>query len=63
MPRSIVIGMGIGNLYHSVFSSLGYEIDTVDSNPDKTATYTSVEQTKECYNVAVICTPILHMNL
>lgn len=57
MTKALIVGMGIGNLYHSVFSSLGYEIDTVDSNPDKTATYTSIEQTEECYNIAVICTP------
>lgn len=55
--KALIVGMGIGNLYHSVFTNLGYEIDTVDSDPAKSATYTSVEQTKECYNVAVICTP------
>ena len=55
--RSLIIGMGIGQLYHSVFTSLGYEIHTVDANPEKNATFRDVTETKECYNVAVICTP------
>lgn len=55
--KSLIIGMGIGQLYHSVFSSLGYEIDTVDANPEKNATFTTVDNITEQYDIAVVCTP------
>ena len=40
--KSLIVGMGIGQLYYSVFSSLGYDIDTVDANADKNATYNDI---------------------
>lgn len=55
--RSLIVGMGIGQLYHSVFTSLGYDIHTVDSNPEKNATFKDASDTKEYYDIAVICTP------
>lgn len=55
--RALIVGMGIGQLYHSVFSSLDYEIDTVDANPEKKATFTSVDNIKDQYDIAVVCTP------
>lgn len=55
--RSLIVGMGIGQLYHSVFTSLGYEIDTVDANPDKNATFKSADEVSGTYDIAVICTP------
>lgn len=55
--RSLIIGMGIGQLYQSVFSSLGYEVDTVDSNPEKNATFRSADDVIGPYDIAVICTP------
>jgi predicted dehydrogenase len=55
--KSLIVGMGIGQLYYSVFSSLGYDIDTVDANPEKNATYTNIDSVLGHYNIAVICTP------
>ena len=55
--KSLIVGMGIGQLYHSVFSSLGYDIDTVDANIEKNATYTDVSVVTGEYDIAVICTP------
>jgi predicted dehydrogenase len=55
--RSLIVGMGIGQLYKSVFSSLNYSIETVDANPDKDATYNNVESVTGEYDIAVICTP------
>jgi predicted dehydrogenase len=55
--KALIVGMGIGQLYHSVFSSLGYSIDTVDANPEKAATYASVDDIASEYDIAVICTP------
>ena len=55
--RALIVGMGIGQLYHSVFASLGYEIDTVDSNPEKNATFKTVDNIVDEYDIAVICTP------
>jgi predicted dehydrogenase len=55
--KALIVGMGIGQLYHSVFSSLGYEIDTVDANPEKAATFITVDNITDHYDIAVICTP------
>ena len=55
--KALIVGMGIGQLYHSVFSSLGYEIDTVDSNPEKNATFKTADVVSGMYDIAVICTP------
>ncbi len=37
--RSLIIGMGIGQLYKSVLMELGHEVVTVDSNPEKNADF------------------------
>jgi predicted dehydrogenase len=55
--KALIVGMGIGQLYHSVFSSLGYNIDTVDANPEKAATFIKVDNITDHYDIAVICTP------
>jgi len=55
--KALIVGMGIGQLYHSVFASLGYEIDTVDANPEKNATFKTADMVTGHYNIAVICTP------
>jgi predicted dehydrogenase len=55
--KALIIGMGIGQLYHSVFSSLGYTIDTVDSALDKNATFKTADVITDNYDIAVICTP------
>jgi predicted dehydrogenase len=55
--KALIVGMGIGQLYHSVFSSLGYKIDTVDANPEKAATFINVDNITDHYDIAVICTP------
>lgn len=55
--KALIVGMGIGQLYHSVFSSLGYDLDTVDANPEKNATFTTVDNITEQYDIAVVCTP------
>ena len=55
--KALIVGMGIGQLYHSVFSSLGYNIDTVDANPEKNATFITVDNITNQYDIAVICTP------
>jgi predicted dehydrogenase len=55
--RSLIVGMGIGQLYKSVFSNLNYSIETVDASPDKDATYINVESVTGEYDIAVICTP------
>jgi predicted dehydrogenase len=55
--KALIVGMGIGQLYYSVFSSLGYEIDTVDSNPEKNATFKTADSIIDKYDIAVICTP------
>jgi len=52
--------MGIGNLYAKVLDELGHGIITVDSDPAKGASFTSVEDAiKECrmFDTVHICTP------
>lgn len=58
--KSLIIGMGIGNLYKNVLTKLGHEIVTVDIDPNKNADYTNVENALAdhvCFNTAHICTP------
>ena len=60
MKTSLVIGMGIGELYCSVLEKLGHGVITVDSNPDKKADFLTVEDAiKECriFDTVHICTP------
>lgn len=55
--KALIVGLGIGQLYRSVFSSLGYDIDTVDADPAKAATFITADHVKHHYDIAVICTP------
>lgn len=55
--RSLVIGLGIGQLYKSVLEELGYAVDTVDFSPDKNPTYKNTKEISKQYDIAVICTP------
>jgi predicted dehydrogenase len=60
MNTSLVIGMGIGQLYKTVLEKLGYTVITVDQDPAKGAMYTSVDQAiivHKTFNTAHICTP------
>ena len=57
---SIVVGMGIGQLYKDVLTKLGREVVTVDLDPNKGADYTDVDQaisTHLKFKTAHICTP------
>ena len=57
--KSLIVGMGIGNLYREVLSNLGHEIVTVDLDPSK-AHYTSVQDAvaaHEYFDTVHICTP------
>lgn len=58
--KSIIVGMGIGQLYYDVLVKLGHEVVTVDSDPNKNAAYTSVDAAitaHEHFDTAHICTP------
>jgi predicted dehydrogenase len=58
--KSLVVGMGIGQLYKTVLSQLGYTVVTVDTDPNKVSDFTSVEQALEqhvSFDTAHICTP------
>jgi len=57
--RSLIIGMGIGNLYKDVLTKLGHEIITVDSDPNKGADYTDIESAVRgnWFDTVHICTP------
>jgi predicted dehydrogenase len=60
MKTSLIIGMGIGELYSTVLDKLGHGIITVDSNPNKKADFLTVEDAiKECrlFDTVHICTP------
>lgn len=57
--KSLIVGMGIGNLYQEVLSNLNHDIITVDLDPNK-AMYTSIEdavQEHGYFDTAHICTP------
>ena len=58
--RSLIIGMGIGQLYKTVLEKLGHEVVTVDLNPSKDADFDSVDKAlliHGLFDTAHICTP------
>lgn len=60
MKTSLIIGMGIGNLYAEVLDDLGHGVITVDSDPNKGADFLTVEDAiAECrmFDTAHVCTP------
>jgi len=60
MKTSLVVGMGIGQLYCDVLDKLGHGVITVDANPDKKGDFLSVEAAiEECrmFDTVHICTP------
>lgn len=57
---SVIVGMGIGQLYKDVLTKLGREVVTVDLDPGKGADYVSVDQAINehlTFSTAHICTP------
>lgn len=56
--KSLVVGLGIGELYKTVLSELGSTVLTVDANPEKSADFLSVDDALTCeYDLAYIGTP------
>jgi predicted dehydrogenase len=58
--KSLVIGMGIGQLYLHVLIDLGHEVVTVDTDASRSADYTSVKsalQEHAYFDTVNICTP------
>lgn len=57
--KSLIIGMGIGNLYKDVLTKLGHQIVTVDTNPQVKADFTDVEPAllSGPFDTVHICTP------
>lgn len=65
--KSLIVGMGIGGLYKSVLTTLGYEVITVDPREDKEADFIDVDSAIEAhkqFETVHICTPnFLHKQL
>jgi len=60
MKKSLIIGMGIGQLYKTVLTNLGYEVITVDPDISKGAMLPSVDAAilvHAPFDVVNICTP------
>lgn len=60
MKTSLIVGMGIGNLYATVLGNLDHGIITVDQDSSKGADFISVDEAiEECrmFDTAHICTP------
>ena len=58
--KSLIIGMGIGELYKIVLTQLDAEVITVDTNPDKNADFAKVEDALVAhgfFDTVNICTP------
>lgn len=57
--NSLIIGMGIGNLYKDVLTELGHKIVTVDMDPSKGAMFTDLNQALmlDKFDTVHICTP------
>ena len=57
---TLIVGMNIGNLYKDVYTELGYNIVTVDTDPTKNADYTNLVKACEAnpnLRTVHICTP------
>ncbi len=65
--KSLVVGMGIGQLYKSVLTQLGYEVCTVDTDINKNADFPSIEPAillHGSFDTVHICTPnFTHLEL
>jgi len=60
MKTSLVVGMGIGQLYASVLSNLGHTVITVDQDPNKNANFETVDAAivaHQMFDTVHICTP------
>lgn len=58
--KSLVVGLGMGQLYKKVVSDLGMSVITVDPDPKTGADFPTVDQCLEQhrdFSVAIICTP------
>lgn len=57
--KSLIVGMGIGQLYKDVLTKLGHEVITVDVNPNVNADFTDVEPAllSGPFDTVHICTP------
>lgn len=58
--KSLIVGMGIGQLYKTVLTQLGHDIVTLDTDPAKAADFTDIEQAlaqHTWFDTVHICTP------
>ncbi len=58
--NSLVVGLGIGNLYKEVLTNLGHEVKTVDTSIEKNADFPNVNSAiwgDNKFDTAHICTP------
>jgi predicted dehydrogenase len=54
--RALIVGTGFGNLYKSIYESMGWNVTTVDI-ADPSADYKTIDQVLEGIDIAHICTP------
>jgi predicted dehydrogenase len=54
--RALIVGTGFGNLYKSIYESMGWNVTTVDI-ADPSADYDSIDKVVEGIDIAHICTP------
>ena len=58
--KSLVVGMGIGQLYKSILETAGHTVVTVDQDPNKNADFVSLTQALSehpLFDTAHVCTP------
>ena len=58
--KSLIVGMGIGQLYKTVLTELGHDIVTVDADKNKNADFETIDQAilvHKHFDTAHICTP------
>jgi predicted dehydrogenase len=67
MKTSLIVGLGIGELYSQVLTKLGHKVVTVDPNPAKNADFYNIHavvSSRQVFDTVHICTPnFTHENI
>jgi hypothetical protein len=62
--KSLIVGMGIGQLYRDIYQQLGHDIVTVDQDVSKSADFQDIDSALALHGVfdtVHICLSLIHI--